>query len=154
LPSRVLLERSADDGVVAVDELMPPFVPEPYGVGAGLRDLGGQDRGQHGVRRRRAADAGQELLDLTQHEVGVAEVRPVIDRVELEEAGFRDVLGEVAAGLYRRDAITGRMDYQRWHPDRRQRVADVDHGVHAQQVDSVPWACTHLRESRPPAPNL
>ena len=139
---------------MAVDELVPALVAEPDRVRTSLSHVRAQDRRQHGVRRGRGADAGQELLDLTEDEFGVAEVGPVVDRVELDKLRVGDVLGEVAAGLDRRDLVSGGVDDQGRDADCGQDIADVDQGVHPQELDRIAGAGAHLGEGGPPTRDL
>ena len=139
---------------MAVDKLAPALVAEPDRVRTGLSHVRAQDGRQHRVRRRRGPHACEELLDLTEDEVGVAEVRPVVDRVELKKPRIRDVLGEVAAGLDRRDRVSSCVNDQGRYADCRQDIADVDQGVHPQELDRIAGAGAHLGEGGPPTRDL
>ena len=139
---------------MAVDQLVPAFVAEPHGVCAGLRHVGAEDGRQHGFGSRGGPDAREEFLHLSDHRVGVTEIRPVIVGLQFKQPGVRDVLGEVAAGLDRRDLIATCVDNQRRDLDGGQDVADVDQVVHPQEVRSVARAGAELRKQAPPASYL
>src|SRR2546421_363124 len=89
LAARIPRESRTHDGMMAVDKLAPALVAEPDRVRTGLSHVRAQDGRQHRVRRRRGPHPCEELLDLTEDEVGVAEVRSVVDRVELKKPRIR-----------------------------------------------------------------
>src|SRR6266568_3256726 len=136
---------------MAVDKLIPTLIAEPDGVRTRLRDVGAEDRCEHGVGGWAGSDAGKEFLHLADHLVSVPEVRPMVVRVQLSQPGVRDVLGEVTSSLDRGDAIAARMDYQGRYAYRREDATDVDQHVHPQEIFSVAGARAHLHERRPPA---
>lgn len=69
--------------------------------------------------------AGEELLDLGQDPVRIAEPGQVVGAVDLEVPRARDVVGEVPTALHRNDVVAG-VDDQGGHGDRRQDRPDVD----------------------------
>ena len=136
--------------VVPVDQVGPLLAAKPHRMRAGLGDLGAEDGRQHRFGGGAAPGPGQEFLDLPEHQVGIAEIWPVVDRVELHHPRPGNVLGDVAARLDGGDLVLVGVDDQRRHPDRRKDVADVDQSVHAQQVPGVAGTRAHLREFAPP----
>ena len=139
---------------MAVDQVVALPAAQPHGVRARLGHVGAEHRREHRLRRGRPPRAGEKLLHLAQHQVGVAEVRPVVDRVELEHSRAGDVVGKVPAGLERGHLVLVGVDHQRRHPDRRQDAADVDLNVHAHEILGIARARAHLRELAPPRCDL
>ena len=79
----------ADRGVVGREQVGPLGVAEPRGVVVELTMSVNSDGQQRAVGRP-AAHAGQELLDLGDQRVGVADARHVVDALELDEARAGD----------------------------------------------------------------
>src|SRR5262249_29843001 len=63
-PSTVPLQFSTDEGVVLVEEVLPPPVPHLGRAYGGGDDVGEQDGGEEAVDLRNRPYAGKELLDL------------------------------------------------------------------------------------------
>src|SRR6266853_1943704 len=99
LAARVARERLADHAVMTVDQLVPALATEPHRMRARLRHVGAQHGREHRLRGWAGTDPREELLNFTDHQIGVPEVRPVVDGVQLQEPSGRDVLGEIPAGL-------------------------------------------------------
>src|SRR5262249_47071183 len=94
-PSTVPLQFSTDDGVVLVEEVLPPPVPDLGRAYGGGDDVGEQDGGEDAVDLRNWPYAGQELLDLPKHRLDHAEGVVIAGHLHVLRAG--DVVGEVAA---------------------------------------------------------
>src|SRR5437667_10990394 len=58
--------------------------------------------------------------------------------------------GDIAAFFDAGIQITGAMKHQRWNPDGRQHVADVDRGVHSGQGERCAWTRATALICRPP----
>ena len=70
--------------------------------------------------------AGEELFDLGEDPVRIAEPGQVVRAIDLEVPRARDVLGRIAARLHRYDGVLAGMDDQGWRGDRRQDRPHVD----------------------------
>ena len=93
----------ADRGVVRGQEVGPLGVAE-LRCAVGRADDVGEEDGQQRAVGRPPPHAGQELLDLGDQRVGVADARHVVDAVELDEARAGDALGERARVARRRSS--------------------------------------------------
>ena len=86
------LERCHERGhrpVVLVEQVAPAAVADPGGELGRADDVGEQHGGQHPVDLD-GVHAGQELLDLGDDGVGVAEVEEVVVAGQLDESGARE----------------------------------------------------------------
>src|SRR5882724_1769593 len=63
-PSTVPLKFSTDEGVVLVEEVLPPPVPDLGRAFGGGDDVGEQDGSEDAVGFGEGTNAGEELLDL------------------------------------------------------------------------------------------
>ncbi len=92
----VAVELGAHALIVLGEQIAPGAVAEPGRARGRIDDVGEHDRQQRPGRLDAAAVAGEELLDLLENRVAVAEEGKRIDPVELDVAGAGDVLGEIA----------------------------------------------------------
>ena len=83
-----------DDAVVGGESRRPRSSPSLRRALGGSDDVGEQHRRQHAVRRRGAALAGEERLDLVQHPSASPANQHAV-AVELDEPRVRDPLGDV-----------------------------------------------------------
>ena len=96
-----------------------------------------------------AADAGEELLDLVEQRVLVADPRQVVVAGQLDEAARRGSARRGSGRPRRNGAVAGAVEDERRHADRRQDVADVDLGVHPRQRDGRAGARAHAQVASP-----
>src|SRR5262249_3423945 len=89
------LKLAAHNPVVAVEKFTPSAVPQCGRSFGGGDDVGVQHRGQDPVSVVRVADAGQEVLDLTDRCLGITYEHQVVLTGKLDEFRLRDVLGEI-----------------------------------------------------------
>ena len=115
-----------DDAVVAGDQVVPAPVAEPRRVLGRADDVGEHDRRQDPVRIADAARAGDELLDLVEQRVRVADEVDVVVAGQLDVARARYVLGQVAGVGDVDQAVAAAVHDQRRDPDRRKHRAHVD----------------------------
>ena len=78
--------------------------------------------------------AGQELLDLPEHGVGVARPRHVVDALELDVARAGYPRRELLAGAPVDDPVPAPMEHERRHVKRGQHVAHVDVQEHLEDL--------------------
>src|SRR3990170_4996638 len=102
----------ADDLVVLVEDLTPAAVAEPCGEVGRPDHVRDQDGRERAVDLGSAPGAGDELLDLVDQAVHVAEVDEPVGALELDQLGAFDVFGQVAAELDREEPETLAMQYQ------------------------------------------
>ena len=95
-------------------------------------DVGEEDRGEGPVEVDGAPRAGQELLDLTEHHVGVAGVEEVGVARDLDQPAAGDVRGEVAAVVDAYEPVARPVDHEGGRLDGRKR------GAHVEAVDGSP----------------
>src|SRR4051794_723553 len=126
--------------LVRLEELAPAAVAQLGGGPGGVDDVGEQDRGENPVALGGLAAARQELLDLAQHALAVAEPGRVVVARELGQLRVRQVLGEPAAVPDVDEAIVGPMNDQRGHVDARHDGAHVDVEEHLHQRGDHPRA--------------
>ena len=88
--------------------------------------------------------AGQELLDLLDERVGVAEERQVVDALEFDQPRARDGGGDRACALDRH-VLVAAMEHERRHPDFGEHVRDV------RLADRLDQRAAPSRGSRQPA---
>ena len=99
-------ELIADPSVMRLEHIRPRRVPElPRPLG-GPHDVGEQHRRQHSVGLGPGSDPGQELLDLAQDRVRVADPGEVVIAGQLHKRGIGNALGEVTASSHRDHPIT------------------------------------------------
>ena len=101
------------------------------------------------VKRTVVPDAGQELLDLSENAIGVADPWQVVISRHLDQRCFRDVLGEVAPGLDRNGAVAAPVDDQGRDANRLENRPDVDLGVHPRESEHRRRAGTHPKVAGP-----
>src|SRR5439155_10731765 len=126
-----------DCAVVAHQELAPRPVTELPGARARADDVGEEHGREHPFRLRlgppaRAPHADQELLRLVERPLE-ARAEEELTPGQLDEPRTRDPLGHVPRALDRPRWLLDRMEEQRWHPDGRQHVTDVDLAVHLRE---------------------
>jgi hypothetical protein len=87
LTTAVTLEGTPNDRIVLIAELAPRAMTDPRSLLGRIDDVGEQHRGGHEVTLRSLVTAGEELLNLVEPSVDVADVEEVVI------AGKLDVLG-------------------------------------------------------------
>ena len=89
-------EVSADRGVMALEQLAPAAVTEARGHLGRADDVGEEDRRQRPFGFMALTAADEELFDLVEEGVLVADRGQVIGAVKLHVARVRDLLRQVA----------------------------------------------------------
>ena len=92
----------------------------PFVAVTGRRGADAHHRGEHAIELEAAARAGQELLDLVEHRVLVADKRQMILAGQLDELRVRNQSGDIAPFFDLQAAIVGAVEDERRHADRRQ----------------------------------
>ena len=110
---------------MALEQRTPVRVAELGGPLGGPDDVGEQHGGQHPVGLAHVARAGEELLDLADQRVGVPHGEEAVAALQLDVAGARDVLGQVAGVLDLQERVVAAVHHQRRHPNRGQHVPHV-----------------------------
>src|SRR5215218_4140301 len=107
LPAAMALERLPEQRVVALQQETPAPVAHLRRPPGGLHDVGEHHRRQHAVRLALVARAREELLDLSEEAVGVADREHVVAALQLHVARARDLRGDVAGMLDLEEAVLG-----------------------------------------------
>ena len=115
--------------VVAREQVAPATVAELGGARGGVDDVGEHHRQQRPRELAAGAASGEELLDLFDDRVAVADEGKRVGAVELDVAGAGDVLGEVARVADVPSEVLGAVHDERRNADPRQGLAhvEVDH---------------------------
>lgn len=132
LAAAVEAELAADDRVMALEQLAPVAIAELRGAGGRADDVGERHGREHAVVLARRPGPGEELLDLVDDRVGVAEHRQVVGALELHQPRVRDPLGHVPGSLDGCDPLGGAVQDQGRDVHHSQDVADVDLGERLQ----------------------
>src|ERR1700716_2628595 len=98
-------ELLTDDGVVAVEQIPPPPVAQRDCPLRGANDVSEHDRGQDPIRLLAAAGTGEELLDLLEEGLGVADPREMVGAGQLHVLCPLNAFGDVSSGRHANDAI-------------------------------------------------
>ncbi len=112
--------------VVAREQVAPAAVAELRGARRRVDDVGEHHREQRPRQLAAAAPAGEELLDLFDDRVAVADERERVGPLQLDVARAGNVLREVARVAHVPHELAGPVHDQRRHADPRQRVAHVE----------------------------
>src|ERR1700682_2414080 len=100
-----------------VEKLRPSAVPEGSSSIRRRDDVCEQHRGENPVRFRARAGAREELLELIDDRVAVADTVEVVCAGELDEPGARDVPGQVTSLFDIGNPIVDPVHDQGWNPD-------------------------------------
>jgi hypothetical protein len=93
---------TTDEYVVLFEEVTPTTVAEIHGQLCRPDDVGEEDGREHPVERRMRSHAGQELLDLVEDGVLVAEPGQVVGTGELDDLRAEDPFAQIATELRHR----------------------------------------------------
>ena len=108
------------------EQLVPAPVPHLHGPLGRARDIGEQHGLQHAIDLMLRSRACQELFDLVERVLVVADPAEVKGAREHRQAGAANVLGEIAPVLERADRVIAAVDNQRRCRDRAKRLTSVD----------------------------
>ena len=120
-------------------QVTPAAVAEPRGALCRADDVGEEDRRQYAIGVPDRAHAGEELLDLVEHRILVADPRQMIRAGELDELRTGNATGDPATFLDPRLEIIRTVEDKGRHVDGRQHSANVDCGVHPQERRRSCW---------------
>ena len=120
-------------------QVTPAAVAEPRGALGRADDVGEEDRRQYAIGVPDRAHAGEELLDLVEHRILVADPRQMIRAGELDELRTGNATGDPATFLDLRLEIIRTVEDKGRHVDGRQHSANVDCGVHPQERRRSCW---------------
>ena len=119
-------ELLAHSVVVACEQVAPAPVAEVRCARCRIHDVREHHRQQRARQPPPAASACQELLDLLEDRVAVAEERERVPPLELDVARARDVLREVARVAQVPHELASAVHHERRHRDPRERLAHVE----------------------------
>jgi hypothetical protein len=100
-----------------------------------VTELDRDDGGEDAVGLHAGLDARDKLLDGAENGILIADEGQVVFTRQLDEAGARDALGDVAALADLEAAVAGAMDHQSRHAHQREDGANIDLGVHMRERD-------------------
>ena len=115
----------------------------------GVDDVREQDSGEDPVGGVSRAGAGEELLDLVDHDVDVADCQPVVGARYGDEASRPRCGPRHIALVDGDDRVVSAMDDKRGHPDHRQDIPNVELEEHAHDSRSRCRACGEAKEASP-----
>ncbi len=137
---------------MALDEVAVGAVAEAGGGGGGVDDVGEEDGGEGAVGLVGAAAADEELLDLVEEGVLVADPGEVVGAVEEDEAGAGDGVGEVTALGLADDEVVAAVEDEGRRRDGGEDGPDIDFTVEVDEVHGAGRARALAQEARPPGP--
>jgi hypothetical protein len=148
-------ELTADDRVVALEQIPPPDVPEPCRELGRADDVSEQDRGEHALGRRSAREAGDEALGRGHRRLVDVIADPGVDAPEwgqIDDLGAPDPLRGVARGAWDR---WPRKDERR-HADGGEDVANVQlhRGPERREGRTRAQAAAHVPHEPVPEGNI
>ena len=112
-------------------------------------DVREHHRREHSVGLALVPRAGQELLDLAQQAVRVAEREHVVPALQLHVPSARNLRRDVAGVLDLQEAVLGPVHHERRHPDRGQHVAHVEARRSGRRCGGWSTGLAASRSSRP-----
>jgi hypothetical protein len=118
-----LLDQPAGKVVVDLQQLAPAPVPEAGGPLGGAGDIGEQHGRQHPPGPGGSVDAGEELLDVVQGELGCLPDEQRVGSWKLDQLRLGEVPGEIAGVLDGDEAVVPSVQDQRGCLDQRQQGA-------------------------------
>jgi hypothetical protein len=86
-------------GVVGFEQLTPTLVAELGGAARRVDDVGEQDGGEHPIAAQTMTDPRQELLNLVDHDVNIANGKAVVVARHFDEPGVWDPVGNITAAV-------------------------------------------------------
>jgi hypothetical protein len=106
------LDRAVRERVVALEQVAPGAVAELTGAPRGVDDVGEEHRGERALGGRCLPLAREELLDLVEDRVEVAEPEGVVLARQDLQLRTRDPRCELLGGPHRRDPVVLAMEHQ------------------------------------------
>src|SRR5690242_5528490 len=125
LATPVACELATDEAMVRVEKGPPVTVAARRRLLGRADDVGEEDGREHPIASRSEPDARQELLDLADERIRVADPRDVVDARELDEPRARNPFGHVASAVDAGHLIVGAVEDQRRDAEQREHVAYV-----------------------------
>jgi hypothetical protein len=97
-------------------------------------------------------DAGEELFDLVEDSVLIADPRQMVDPAQLDKPGSGNPGRQVAALFDRRIPVARAMEDERRHPNGRQHWSEVDLAVHPAERHRCSRTGSQALQASPPVP--
>src|SRR5712691_3317392 len=132
------------------EEVLPSAITQSGGALRRADDVREDDSGQDAVGSRSWPNAREELLELVQDRVLIAEERQVVLAGELNETSSGDPIRHVLASSDISHGIVAAVQDERWDADGREDVADVDAGDGAKVLRDLVRGHPRSEESEPP----
>ena len=104
-----------------------PFAVAELGRGTRGTDNVGEEQGrEHAIARNARPRAGEELLDLVQHDLGIRTEHQPVGALQCDIARVRDVLRDVLAVTALEEPVLRGLEHKRRHRDVRELVAHIE----------------------------
>ena len=130
LPTTKSGQLFADERMVPFEQVPPGSIADRARVLRRADDVGEHDGGEHAIVVGGRTNPGHELLNLVEDRIRIAEVRQMIDTIELHELCAGNVISQVPCVAGITEEVAPPLQDQRRHLHRRQDRANIDLGVH------------------------
>jgi hypothetical protein len=123
-------EFATHDSMMAVQKIVPAPIPQSGDLFSCPDNVGEQNGRENPVGLHLLTRSREELLGLAENHIGIAEPREVIGVWQTDEPRLGYPISHVLAVPELYGPILRTMEDQRWNPNRRQDVPNVNFGIH------------------------